>query len=520
MTTPAEAEAGPVRGTVGGLPRLAGPVLLGLLAVTGSLLLVPPFSDLAYAQNDGLWFGDWAERDPRGSIVGHHPLFHVLVLAFLPLVRSLGIPHPGHVATRAVSGLALALILLLVARAGPSRRGAGPGFLLALALLSTRGFLVEAATGENVLLGVALALLPVLEACRPVPRRAMLVAGTVLALAARQDNILLLPAFAIAARGWPRGERLRRGLASLLAAAAATALIYLVCWRVAAPDQSLPDYLLHVALREGRSWAPEHGPRLADLPLHLAALGAAVTGVLPGLDTRTTYAAIGAAFVAALLAHGLLLRGRSPFPGRLLLILLLALAARIPFFLWMEPANWEWWLLPLALVALFAARLGAGEPRLGRPFRVAGTALLLLVALCVALLHGPGTWDARGTDLHEAARELISRAGPPGRAVYIAGNQGAHSALHVHGIPHDTSLSGAAPEVLLERLAELARTAPVNLALLVDRSARDGMPYSRTRFRDRYHAAFEDHEPPERWQLVGRRGLVMGILVEADPGGR
>jgi hypothetical protein len=68
-------------------------VLLALAAwpIALALWLFPFDSDAAFVVHDALWYGTFAERTPAASINPSHPLFHVLVLALVELLRTLGV---------------------------------------------------------------------------------------------------------------------------------------------------------------------------------------------------------------------------------------------------------------------------------------------------------------------------------------------------------------------------------------------------------------------------------------------
>src|SRR5690606_31915566 len=134
--------------------------------VFGACVVFPLDSDAAFVVFDPIWYGLNAAEAPERSVVAHHLLFHVLVIPLTQGLRAAGFGMPGHLATRVLSGLgAAAILLLFVAMAGPRRRLAGMGVFLLL--LSSGGILLEAFTGENILPACAAALGAIWLASRP-----------------------------------------------------------------------------------------------------------------------------------------------------------------------------------------------------------------------------------------------------------------------------------------------------------------------------------------------------------------
>ena len=122
-------------------------------------------------------------------------------------LEAIGIDRPGLSAVKVLSALSAALILgMIVAAAG--RRRWWLGVLLAAAIASMRGFWIEAGTGENVLTGVAFGMLALRAALDPRAGPGRVSFWIVVALLARQDNILLMPAYTFAL--WQRMPRPRR----------------------------------------------------------------------------------------------------------------------------------------------------------------------------------------------------------------------------------------------------------------------------------------------------------------------
>lgn len=451
------------------------PAAVAALVVLQGTVLFPWDSDASFAQNDPLGYAHGAEKAPLESVVSHHPLPHLLAYALISPLEAMGIERPGHMALRILAAAgALLAVALLAGIAGPDRLP--EALLLSLPLLSTRGFILGTGTGETVVPGGALCLLALLAALRRPVRLPAAGTALVAALLWRQDGILIVPAVAAALLTHPDlKRRLRTCALFLLATGAATLALYGIAWAVCGGGERFAPWMLKVTAHEGRTWALHGHPRIEDIPVHLAALGAAVAGV-HHLSGPGGAIATGAAFAGALLAAAWLLRGRDRRDGRLFGCLLLAIAARLPFYLWFEPQNYEWWLPSLVFLGAGCARWMRGKPAGGRASR-AGLALLPALALATLALHLPTTLRLRERNL-AVARDMLTQAGgqaPP--MVYMTYGATAHMAFHVMDIPHDTEFLDRQPGAVLEALLRLRSEHPdAPFALFFDRFVRDGQP--------------------------------------------
>ena len=498
---------------------IAAGIAVAVLCVLGSVNLFAWDADGAFAVNDGLWYAKHAEEEPWTRVSGHHPLFHVVLNATTAALASFDVPHPGHVGGRILGGLAAGVIVLtLGAMAGHGRFGIG--VLCALPLLATRGFVIEAGTGENVLPACAAALLALWLASREQtpPSRAGL--ALLIALGLRQDNILLVPAFMVALDARPALDREAPGpLKTLAATGIATIALYLGCWWVGAGDVALTDWVFDLATNEGRAWAPDHGPLMDHVLPHLSASGLAVTGLqfAPSRPAATIeHAAIGVGFMALLLVGGSLLRGDRrgrPF----LLASTIAIACRFPFFVWFEPLNFEWWLATLTLIAGMAATLVAGAPVTSSRSKRAGVLVLFSIAILVGIAHGPGTAKLRDRRLARSRDAAISLGGEPARCRYLVYGARAHAAFHVVDLPHETDVltspDGATVQV---QLAEALARRPIRTVILLDRWIGDGMPWTLRERRDALAPLLDSLEdtPTSRYLREDGRVVVIGVHLD------
>jgi hypothetical protein len=465
-------------------------VLLGACGFGVALFLFPVHSDAAFANYDGLWYGMNAERAGARCIVAHHMLFHVAVMAVLPPLRAFGVENPGGVACRIVAGLGAAALLLLVASRARNRLIVGAGF--ALMLLASRTFIVEAATGENVLPACALGLGALIVAARPSPSLGKVGAALTVALLFRQDNVLLVPAIVYALwSGLPPERRAPRILGTLVVSGAVVVVASILAWLVArAPGQTLLAYVYDIGSHD---WSvPIAGPRMLA---HADAFGIAAVGRHWSPDDHHLW--IGGALLATTLAAAWLLRGDGS-SSRFRIACALALAARLPFFIWFEPHNPEWHVMTWALVAACGADAAAGFPRTALRVRVLGGALLLALPVVFLVAHGPHTWLLRRHDMLDAVRALGDTTG----ADVFAEEHHVGAAFSVLGLPR-TVLTGSRAEnerFLFETL--MARPRP--MVFVIDRMVFDGMPYSLDHLSEYdHHLDLRDGTPDlrlERWK--------------------
>lgn len=483
--------------------------VVALAVMLGSLFTFPWDSDASFLVHDGLHYARNAELDPWGTLIGHHPGFHVLVNVATATLNTMGVERPGHMAVRIISGLgAAAIVLLLAIIAGRERRMTG--ILLSLPLIATRSFILEAGTGENVLPACAAALLALWAACRPRPRLITVGAAMTLALFMRQDNISLVPACALLfAFGRPPGERLRSAMLLVGGAGVATILLYVFTWRISDPERSFVGYLLYFA-----PLAPFGGPHAGvnhPVAAHLAVCGATISGE-QWFGQIAPHLAVAGGFFVAVGSSAWLLRGRE-YGYRLGLGTLLVLGFRIPFYAWFEPLNPEWWLVPLVLLSGAAAALAPGIPVRRGGAHVLAVAIILAGATAVLVAHLPRTAELRDRTLAEA-RDLALELGAGRQCNYVAYEPNAQMALVLEHIP---SVELRPPvEEAIRGLALRLEASPQPTVLLLDRFIRTGMPWeSRSDF-DPLSIYVDGLKQPPGARVLRRKGRVVVIAWNVD----
>lgn len=478
-------------------------------ALLGSLHVFPWDSDASFLVNDALMFAHNAEQDPWGTLMGHHPGYHVLVNGATAAGRAMDIERPGHFGIRLVSGLgAAATILLLAGMAGPGRRTVG--VLFALPLVATRTFVLEAGTGENVVPGAAAALLAVWIASRPGARPVAVVATLTLAMVLRQDNLLLVPACAmLLALGRPPGDRLRPMTRVVVGSGVATVLLYLAAWRISDPDRDFISYLFYLAPPDAIAAAP----MLVVNPVvvHLAVSGAAVVGMQWHLQVAP-HVMVGSGFAAALLLAAWMLRGRHG-NSRFAVAAAIVLACRIPFYSWFEPLNHEWWLVPLMLLSGVGASAARGQPVAGTTSRRVAVGVLVAVSIATLATHAPTTVTLRDRTL-ATARDLALELGAGRRCHYAAYGGRAQMALLLHRVP-----SVQLPldvDVATARLSAAVEVTSRPTILLIDRFIYEGSPWAiRTAF-DPLAKVVDSMRTHQGEKLLRHRGRVVVIGWNAE----
>jgi hypothetical protein len=484
------------------------PILLAIACVAIAIWLYPFDCDAAFAVHDAIWYGDGAERCPEQSINPHHPLFHGFVIALVPPLRALGVEGPGHVATRIVAGLGGAWLLLQIcALAG--RRRVLVGLAFAVVLFCTRGFLVEAASGENVLPATAAALFALTQAVRPNPN--LLVTGAALTFAGlmRQDNAFMAPGIALAvARGLPEGKRLRGVMILGLGVAAATVAGYLLAWRVNVGGAEPFFYWLNRLGHEG-SWSGPKEFTLSRLPVYWFSVVLAMTGRLQPVGVEPEW--LGLLYVAVMLAPAFLLRGTDPVRGMAVPIAI-TLVGRALFHSWYEADNFEWLVLPIAFILAYGAGRARGEPGTPVVARVGGALILIGLALWVLVAHGLSTWDLRErrlmSSVEEAARvdytkwRFLAHEARVGEALYLIGIDQYSGAGRREGTFSYLIPKAPNAEDFFDLLELELKKHPIQTIVIADRFVMDGMP-------DTMRADFVwglDQGDLPGWDIVRRRG--------------
>jgi hypothetical protein len=487
-------------------------VLLAAAAGWVALALFPHDSNGALAVHDGAWYGMGAESDPLGWIMPHHPLFHALAAALVPPVRALGAPHPGHLAVRILSGLgAIWLLLQIVRLAGPGRALVGGTF--ALLVFCTRGFLVEAASGETVLPAAAAALFALRVAARPDPSPWGVGGALVFAVLLRLDNVLLLPGILVAlASGLPKGARLSALAAVAAGAGLVTLLAYVAAWLIG-NGASVPfdRWLLPSGFTP---WMGAPGLTPHRLALYATSIQIATAGqtapfgaVQPGR---------GLAVAAVILAAGLLLRGTSP-DRRILAPVLVTLAARALFHTWFEADNFEWLVFPVAALAGVSAGMARGSPATGPVARCAG---LLLVGGLVAWMLGTHlrtTWSLRGRSFMSAVEEAV---GPDrDRLRFLAQGETPSTALALLGVVRYEKILEVSlhPESTVDLVrAEIAARPVDTVVVLTDRLIVNGQPYFAHQ-RGALRLPYDEFQDTPFVRFIRREGLTCAVRIRPDP---
>jgi hypothetical protein len=483
------------------------PGLAAGLAFLGALRLFPLDCDGSHALHDPIWAGTLAERDPRGSLLAHHLLYHVLAALLAPALDALGCTMPGFLATRVLSGLASAAILLLLAGlSGPGRRHVG--LALGLLLFSMRGFFLEGMLGENVLLGAVSATIALQAAVQGValPRLGALLG---LALLFRQDNLFLVPSVLFAAaRARPRGRRLGPLALFLVATGLGTLGLYALAWCVH-PSRDFVAWMLHLPMeahRLGAGFAPGlEGFSLAGLLRHAAALGKAVVGRQWDHGESEAHAWAGGAALLLFVLAGLLARGRGR-TGPFALAAGLAVLLRAIFYIVFEPDNFEWWLLPLLLAAAALARLSAGSPMHPAPVRRIAFVLGLALACVLLRAHLPESLRLRDRRIAEAADAAVAAGGRDAR--YFAYLGGPLIALYARGqpvaahLPADLDQAAAAVQAALD-------ADPRATVLILDLGVQGGSPADLRELSRRYPEGRAPDFPGMR--VIHLRGHVSAL---------
>lgn len=494
--------------------------IIAIIVMAGAFFLYSWDCDAAFAVNDALFYGKTAEDRPWESLQGHHPLFHVLLSAAAPPLRAIGVAHPGHMAARLVAGLGtVAIVVLLCAIAGRNRLRAG--LLCAMPFLLTRGVVLETATGETVLPACAAALWALWAASRPQTSVWRATLWLVVALGLRQDNILFVPGFAVAmAARLPKGNRLATVAKTMVVAAGGTIAIYAACWWVGGGEATFIEWLLELAQRDGRAWAPASGPDTRWLLPYVGASGAAVIGMQwdPFASwSGWAHAAVGVSFILLLLGAAGLQRGdrrMTPF----IIAAMVTGVCRFPFYWWFEPLNFEWWIGTLTLVAAAAAAICSGTPVTNRKVRKIGVVMLLALPVVTAVAHAPTTWALRSRSLAEARDAAIALGGPPSTCRYLSYGLRPAAAFYMVNMRHSSNvLTAHQHPKLRSQIRQALRERPVRTVVLIDRWVSNGMPWTLRRRTDELSDLLDGAESDSNTLKVIRdRGRVVVLGFNLD----
>ncbi len=490
--------------------------IIAVAVMVMAVQLFPVDADGPFSIHDGIWHGIKAERNPANSIVPHHPLFHIIVLVVVPVVRLFAAHDVGHVAVRVVSGAGGVAILALIGLAAGRRRWIA-GLAFAAVMFSCRGFIIEAATGENVLPAVAGALVVLFTASRKQVSLLHLGIATVTALLLRQDNLLMVPGVAVAAGlGLPRLHRWRRILVWGFACGVITFSLYALIWRLA--DGGVTPFWLWLRdIAKDGPWTGRDEKALTLCQTHADSMAAAIIG--RHWDVKDLRTWIGPAHALAVGLSAGLLRGDRPV-GRLILAAGITFALRFPFFCWFEANNFEWWIMPIATICAIGSAAVRGRPKRSLPLRVAGAGFLLILAATAFTLHYPNLLVLRDSSLMSAVKEAVGLGGGHNR-ILAHGNHVA-TALTLLGVDHAVlpDVPGD-PEPFASLFRELSEHR-VPTTVIVNRFVQDGMPYTMSH---RHEARWGlDVQPDEGssadgavWRLYKRSGLVFAIIVIPHP---
>ena len=455
-----------------GSPRVAA-IITGCLVFAASYWIFGVESDAAYAINDALTNAAACELTPWRDINAHHILFHLGANGLTVCLEAVGIDRPGHHAVKTMSALGAALVAALTVLAAGRRWWAG--LLLLAPLAATRGFWIEAGTGENVLLGAAGAVLATAMAFDPTKRARLVGAAVVFALLCRQDNLLLVPAWT-----WVLGRRLpAAGRAMALGrwlgvTGGVTLAAFAATWPCCDPGTPFRTWMLHTsAMQPEGHWSVTGGSMGSESwRLHLGALSILVVGFITEDTTANLAVALG--FLAALGTMGVVLRGDQRTSG-VLPFLGLVLLFRAPFYVWFEPQNFEWWIVPVCVACWCMASLTRGAERLSR-FRLAtGAAVCVVATASVVFGHGEHTWDLRDRSLSRLMDRAVAAGSVYQEQLWVPLSHRPRVGFRVRGLPTRNSAVNMSLEAKIQHLGQLSAQNPgAAIVAVEDRFVHDG----------------------------------------------
>jgi hypothetical protein len=241
------------------------------------------------------------------------------------------------------------------------------------------------------------------------------------------------------------------------------------------------------------------GKRFGDYVFMIAVV---MTGrIAPPQDANPLF---GVAYVAVLLVAAVMLLGRSPRTA-LAAPFVVTLAGRALFHAWFEADNFEWLILPVALIAAFGAGLARGEPKTGLSWRRAGVVLLLATSIWIVVAHGPYTWRLRDRSFMRSME--AATAVDKTRWRFLAASVRADQALQMLDIPHRNVKEG--PNALEDVNKELAAF-PNPTTIVWDRGLIDGMPYSLRHARE-FYWEIDTMPVPSFWERLYQDGMVHAV---------
>jgi hypothetical protein len=279
-------------------------------------------------------------------------------------------------------------------------------------------------------------------------------------------------------------------------AAAALGCTALAWLQSGMPGQSFVDYVLDLGQRDWRVLNAGH-PVLA----HADSFGVAAVG--RHWDPADHHLAIGALILGGFGLATFFLRGDAR-PSRFILACAIAIAARIPFFIWFEPHNPEWHVLNLVLIAAACASRTAAAPRSSAIERVLGTAILICMAVAFLAAHGKNTLRLRERNLISAVTALGDTSGVD---VYVEGHRvgSAFSLLQRRRTVLETSRQ--ANETFLFNEVAIR---PRPMLFVIDRMVQDGSPDALAHLSE-YDHHFDLRPDTEDLRFERWQGLVYAI---------
>ena len=264
----------------------------------------------------------------------------------------------------------------------------------------------------------------------------------------------------------------------------ATVAGYLAAWLVSRRhDEGFAQWMLRLGL-EG-SWTGPKGWDLGQLPVYVLSIARMMTGrIAPPFDLEWIQ---GILYLVALVVPAFLLRGTNP-NNRLVMPVVLTLIGRACFHSWYEADNFEWLVMPVALVAAVCAGFCRGEPATGLASRRTGVAMLLALSAWLLIAHGKWTWELRDRKLMTAVDEatrvdrdrwrFVVNGARSAEALYLLGFKPHDENGPEEGTYRDLAIHGGSDAVFLENLTAELQAHPIPTVVITDRFVMDGMPYT------------------------------------------
>lgn len=491
---------------------------LPFLVLAGAILCLFPQvfpwdSDAAFANIDAMTYGWEMEHGGAAYLRSHHLLYHATALILIPPLSMLGAEHPGFMAIRIIAALGLALLVLVLGWAGGWQRRT---MLLLFPLIATREVFMATAVGETLLPAATFSVLTLVLAWREQVPLLHVGVAFVMACLLRQDSILILPGMLVALRlrthhapAWPQIVR-HVALMGTIALA-----LYALAWWVSGTP-SFTGWLLEIAQRAGRHWAPADPPAAHLLQLRGMALGAAVAGVQSAWDAPLLNTAIGALFLLLLAGIGWFC-GAGRWPRAMILSVLAAVGVRTAFYLWFEPQNPEWWITDLALLAAaVVVKCAARPPR--APYAALGLCVIVVVSLL--LLHGSCILRLREGTLRELGSTGAAWSQGTDKPIVVSLGIRPFFALASHGVEANARVLEGAPDLktIHARLDSLRKQSKRAVLLAVDRNVGEGQPVPSWWQSDATElTALDQITPPPGCRVHRIHGRIQLILFPALP---